>query len=260
MLEVNKLEVVYNQAIMAIQGISVNVPKGNIVGILGTNGAGKTTLLRAISGFLPFEYADITDGRVLFESEEITSRSPHEITQKGIVLVPEREKLFSTLTTYENLKCSSLMKKTQTFSIDMVYEYFPILMSRSSQVAGYLSGGERQMLAIGNALLCQPRLLLIDELSLGLSTLVILNLFEALLRMKNELELTILLVEQNASAALKVSDYAYVMESGRIVFDGTSQKLLAHQDVKEFYLGIKGGKLKSYRDIKQYRRTRRWWG
>jgi branched-chain amino acid transport system ATP-binding protein len=260
MLKVNKAEVVYNRAVMAIQGISMKVLKGDIVVIIGTNGAGKTTLLRAISGFLPSEYAEVTDGEITFEGENITSKPPHEIAQRGVVLVPEREKIFGTLTTVENLKGSILKKEKEIFSIERVYEYFPILKKRSSQVAGYLSGGERQMLAIGSALLCQPRLLLIDELSLGLSALVVVTLMKALIKMKNDLGITILLVEQNAAAALKIADYAYVMETGRIVFDGTPKKLLAHEDVREFYLGIKEGKGKSYRDIKQYRRTRRWWG
>jgi len=260
MLKVNKLEIVYNHAAMAIQGISAKVSKGDIVVMIGTNGAGKTTLLRAISGFLPSEYAEVTDGKITFEGEDITSKAPHEIVNRGIVLVPEREKIFGTLTALENLKGSILKKEKEIFSIERVYEYFPILKKRSSQVAGYLSGGERQMLAIGSALLCQPRLLLIDELSLGLSALVVFALMKALTKMKNDLGITILLVEQNAAAALKIADYAYVMETGRIVFDGPPQKLLANEDVKEFYLGIKEGKQKSFRDIKQYRRTRRWWG
>jgi branched-chain amino acid transport system ATP-binding protein len=259
-LKVNKLEVVYNRAAMAIQGISVKVSGAEIVAIIGTNGAGKTTLLRAISGFLPSEYAEVSDGEITFEREDITSKPPHKIAQKGIVLVPEREKIFATLTALENLKGSILKKEKEIFSIERVYEYFPILNKRSSQVAGYLSGGERQMLAIGSALLCQPKLLVIDELSLGLSALVAFTLMRALTKMKNDLGMTILLVEQNAAAALKIADYAYVMETGRIVFDGTPQKLLAHEDVKEFYLGIREGKQKSYRDVKQYRRTRRWWG
>ncbi|RLG20981.1 ABC transporter ATP-binding protein [Candidatus Micrarchaeota archaeon] len=260
LLEVSKLEVIYNRAVMAIQGVSIKVPKGSIVAILGTNGAGKTTLIRAISGFIPSEYAEITDGTVIFEGEDITSKSPHEIVRRGLVLVPEREKIFTTMTTLENIKSSSLAKKEAIFSLETVYEYFPILKERSSQIAGYLSGGERQMLAIGTALLCQPRLLLIDELSLGLSVQVVSSLIEALKRMKKELGLTILLVEQNAEAALKIADYAYIMETGRVVFDGPPEKLLAHEDVREFYLGIKGGKEKSYKDVKQYRRTRRWWG
>jgi branched-chain amino acid transport system ATP-binding protein len=259
MLEVNKLEVVYNQAAMAIQGVSARVPQKNIVGILGTNGAGKTTFLRAISGFLHSEYAEITDGRVLFEGRDITSLPPHKTNRMGIVLVPERDKTFPTLTTLENVRCS-FSKSDKPFSLEMIYGYFPVLQKRSSQIAGYLSGGERQMLAISSALLCQPRLLLIDELSLGLAQIVIRMLVEVLNRMKNEVGLTILLVEQNAGAALGIADYAYIMETGRVVFDGTPQKLMDHADVKEFYLGVKEGEHKGYREVKQYRRTRRWWG
>ncbi|MEW6669478.1 MAG: ABC transporter ATP-binding protein [Thermodesulfobacteriota bacterium] len=260
MLEVIKLEVVYNQAVMSIQGVSIRVPEGHIVTVLGTNGAGKTTLLRSVSGFLPSEYARISDGRILLDGEEITSLPPHRTARKGIVLVPERNKTFPTMSTGENIRCSFSRNRRGPFTPEAVYGYFPILRNRAAQTAGYLSGGERQMLALGCALLCQPRLLLIDEFSLGLARLVVASLAETLLKMKREQGLTLLLVEQNAAVALGMSDYAYVMETGRVVFDGPPRKLMAHEDVKEFYLGIKDGKKSCYRDVKQYRRTRRWWG
>jgi branched-chain amino acid transport system ATP-binding protein len=260
MLEVIKLEVVYNKAVMSIQGVSIQVPQGKIVTVLGTNGAGKTTLLRAVSGFIPSEYSQITDGRILFAGEDLTSLPPHRLARKGIVLVPERNKTFSSMSTSENIRCSLSRNREGPFTLDAVYEYFPMIRKRASQMAGYLSGGERQMLAIGCALLCQPRLLLIDEFSLGLARVIVTSLAETLLRMRKEQGLTLLLVEQNAAVALKMSDYAYVMETGRVVFDGPPRKLMAHEDVKEFYLGIKDGEKSSYRDVKQYRRTRRWWG
>lgn len=259
-LEVSKLEVLYQSAVMAIQGVSIKVPKANIVAILGTNGAGKTTLVRAISGFLSSEYAEISDGEVRFEGEKLNGMNPYEIARRGIALVPEREKVFPTLTTLENLKSFYSPKERSDFSLETVYEYFPILKERSSQVAGYLSGGERQMLAIGQACLCQPKLLVLDEFSLGLAAPIISQLTETIGRMRDESGLTILLVEQNAIAALSIADYAYVMETGKLVFDGPPQKLLEQEDVREFYLGIRSGEAKSYRDVKQYRRTRRWWG
>jgi len=260
LLKVEKLEVVYNHAIMAIQGVSIEVPEHAIVAVLGINGAGKTTLLRAISGFLPADHAEITDGEIRFAGEVVNGRRPHEMITRGVVLVPERQKVFDTLTVSENLRIARSGKGNRFFPRETLYEYFPVLKERSSQLAGYLSGGERQMLAIGRALLCQPKLLLLDEFSLGLATPIISQLMEVIRRLRDEQGLTVLIVEQNAMAALKIADYGYVMETGRIVFDGTPQKLLAHEDVKEFYLGIKGSKEKSYREVKQYRRTRRWWG
>jgi branched-chain amino acid transport system ATP-binding protein len=257
LLTVNNLEVIYNDAVLAIQGISLKVSQGDIISIIGINGAGKTTLLRAISGFLPSDFAKITNGNVTFSGENISSMTPHRIARKGLVLVPETEKIFATLTTFENMQ-ASVSKKKSIFSseeVEVVFGYLPLLKDKTSQVAGYLSGGERQMLAIGMALLCQPKLLLIDELSMGLSPQAISLITEILLKIRKELGLTILLVEQNASIALKISDYVYVMETGKIVFDGTPEKLLSHEDIKEFYLGVK----KSYKDVKQYRRSRRWW-
>lgn len=259
LLEVNKLEVVYFREIMAIQGVSVKVPEGRIVAILGANGAGKTTTLRAISGFLGLDNAEITDGIVEFQGEKLNGKPPHEIARRGIILIPERDKVFATITVDENLLASQSVGK-QKFSMDDVHNYFPMLKERRRQVAGYLSGGERQMLAIAKGLLCQPKLLLVDELSLGLAPAIVSELMEVLQTIRRDLGITILVVEQNAAATLKIADYGYVMENGRVVFDGTPEKLQQHEDVKEFYLGISGKGVKSYRDIKQYRRTRRWWG
>ena len=259
LLDVSKLEVVYLREIMAIQGVSVKVPEGSIVAILGVNGAGKTTTLRAISGFLGLDNAEITDGVVEFKGERLNGKAPHEIARRGITLVPERDKVFATITVEENLLAPQSGGK-QKFTMEEIHNYFPVLKERRRQIAGYLSGGERQMLAIAQALLCQPEVLLVDELSLGLAPAIISELMNILQALRRDLGITILVVEQNAAATLRIADYGYIMENGRVVYDGTSEKLQNHEDVKEFDLGIGDKGVKSYRDIKQYRRTRRWWG
>ena len=265
LLDVRGLEVVYNRAAIAIQGVSFAVSMGQLVALLGTNGAGKTTTLRAISGFLGSDDAEISDGTVEYAGEMLNGKAPHEVVRRGITLVPEREKIFETLTVEENLESCVFAPGNRALTrravLDQVFHYFPILSERRRQVAGYLSGGERQMLAIGNALLCAPQLLLVDELSLGLAPLVARQLLEILQRLRAELGLTILLVEQNAAAALQIADYGYVMEHGRIVYEGTASRLLEHADIREFYLGFGAeGRARSYRDVKQYRRKRRWHG
>ena len=259
LLQVRQLEVVYNRVATAIQGVSLDVTEGEIVALVGTNGAGKTTTLCAISGFLPSEDVAITDGAITLRGERINGRIPHQLAKAGIILVPEREKVFATLSVQDNLAFAA--REDGAITIDRIPGYFPRLRDRSSQLAGYLSGGEKQMLAIGMALLCRPTLLLIDELSLGLAPIAIKELMERLRQISRELRLTVLLVEQNARAALTVADHGYVMESGRIVFSGKAAELLSHPDVREFYLGGAGqAENRSYRDIKQYRRKRRWWG
>jgi branched-chain amino acid transport system ATP-binding protein len=260
LIKVNKLEVIYHHVSTAIQGVSFNVSKGQIFTLLGANGAGKTTTLRAISGFLRSDNANITDGDILFMGRRLNGYPPHQITNLGIVLVPERNKVFETLTTAENLAIPASKGKEHKQKIEMIYEYFPRLYERREHLGAYLSGGERQMLAIGQALLCSPVALLLDEVSLGLSPALVSQIFRTLAQMKKDLDLTILLVEQNAAVALGVADYAAVMENGRIVFDGRPEKLLAHGDVKEFYLGIRKEAKASYAEVKQYRRSRRWWG
>jgi len=260
MLKVIKIEVVYHHISTAIRGISFELKKGNIFALIGVNGAGKTTTLRAISGFLGIDNASITDGEIYFEGEKLNHLLPHQITRKGIVLVPERNKVFETLSTHENLVVLGGRNSRAKESVERIYEYFPALKNRRNSSAGFLSGGERQMLAMGQALLCFPRLLLIDELSQGLAPLIIIHLLESLIQLKKDFGLTVLIVEQNASVALNIADHAAIMENGRIVFDGSREKLLSHEDVREFYLGIKGNQEKTYRDVKQYRRSRRWWG
>lgn len=256
MLKLEKVEVVYNQLATAITGVTLEVPEGSVTTVLGTNGAGKTTTLNAISGFLGSDDADITDGRILLDGEDITGMAPHRVARLGVSLVPERDKVFETLTVRENLRVS-----TDGGGVDAALESFPRLGDRQHALAGHLSGGERQMLAMGMALASEPRVLLVDELSLGLAPIIVQQLFDDLRRIQQEQGLTVLLVEQNALAALQVADYGYVIEDGHIVFDGTPKKLLEHGDIKEFYLGTgQQSDRKSYRDVKQYRRKRRWWG
>jgi branched-chain amino acid transport system ATP-binding protein len=259
LLEVTQLEVVYNRVATAIQGVSIEVPEGSVVAVVGTNGAGKTTTLRAISGFLPSEEAAITNGTVCLRGERLEHRLPHQLAKKGVVLVPERDKIFATLTVQENLMFAA--RSDAPVTVDRIHAYFPRLRERSTQLAGFLSGGEKQMLAISMALLSKPTLLLVDELSLGLAPIVVKELMQRLQEITRELGLTVVLVEQNAKAALSIADFGYVMESGRVVFSGKANELLSHPDVREFYLGGAGQvENKSYRDVKQYRRKRRWWG
>lgn len=260
LLVVSRLEVVYFHVSTAIQGVSFQISEGQVFALIGANGAGKTTTLRAISGFLGSDHAYITDGEVRFMGERINHLSPYKISSRGIALVPERNKIFETLTIEENLAFSGCRGGDQRETERKIYEYFPRLCERRRKLAGLLSGGERQMLAMGQALLCSPKVLLVDELSLGLAPLLVGRLVETLMQMKDDLSLTILMVEQNASVALGNADYAAVMENGRLVFDGTPEKLIGHKDVREFYLGIHENGEKSYRDVKQYRRSRRWWG
>jgi len=255
-LKVEKLEVTYHRVITAVQGVSLEVPQGAIVALLGNNGAGKTTTLRAISGFLGLDDARVTEGAILYRGERIENRPPHRIARLGVALVPERSKVFENLTVDENLDAAVARRE---FAKQAVYEYFPALAPLRRREAGYLSGGERQMLAIGSALMCSPRLLLIDELSLGLAPLVVQDLVARLRAVRAALGMTLLVVEQNAQVALDMADYGYVMENGHVVLDGAPEKLRAHQDIQEFYLGG-GGARRSYRDVKQYRRSRRWYG
>jgi branched-chain amino acid transport system ATP-binding protein len=259
LLQVEKLEVTYQRVIIAVQGVSLQVPRGALVAILGTNGAGKTTTLRAISGFIGLDDAEVTEGAIHYQGERIEREPPHRITARGIVLVPERSKVFENLAVADNLEAAHRPGAERQRLADQVYQFFPRLAELRRREAGLLSGGERQMLAIGTALMCAPELLLVDELSQGLAPLLVEQLMERLQVIRRGLGMTILLVEQNARMALDVADYGYVMESGRVVLDGTPERLRAHADVAEFYLGGTGAR-RSYRDVKQYRRSRRWYG
>ena len=261
-LAIDKLEVVYQRAITALQGISLGVVRGQLIGILGTNGAGKSTLLRAISGFHGIDDAEVTDGTIRFMGRRIEHDQPHANTRLGIALVPERDKVFPNLTVAENLAVPVGGGRAELRRREaQVFAFFPRLSHLRRRIAGLLSGGERQMLAIASALVCRPELLLVDELSLGLAPAVVEDILTSLVRIRRELPLTMIIVEQNAAVALRVIDYGYVLENGRIVLDGDAARLGDHPDIKEFYLGqSKEGSRRSYRSVKQYRRNRRWYG
>jgi branched-chain amino acid transport system ATP-binding protein len=260
MLEVENLEVTYSRVIVAVQGVSLKVPDHGIVALLGTNGAGKSTTVRAISGFLPVDDAAIGKGTIRFAGQSILGLPPYDIARRGVVLVPERRKIFETLTVEENLRIASHSAAAVSATIEKLFAVFPILAERRKQTSGYLSGGERQMLAISQALLCNPKLLIVDELSLGLAPLLVKELMARILELREKFKLSILLIEQDARSALAIADYGYILEGGRVVYEGTAEKLRGHGDVQEFYLGSGDSARASYRDVKQYRRSRRWWG
>ncbi len=263
LLNVENLGVVYHNVSQAVQGVSLRVYAHQIVALLGTNGSGKTTTLKAVSGFLGIDNARVTEGIIEFRGERIENRPPHAITTKGIALVPEWGKVFENLTVEENLEVCVPAARHRVGKEEMakLLEYFPPLKKARKRVAGYLSGGERQMLSISTALLCKPSLLLVDELSLGLAPVIVDELMGLLKVIRDEQGVTILLVEQNAASALEIADYGYVIENGHIVFAAGARSLLDHKDIQEFYLGQGGRESRtSYRDIKQYRRTRRWYG
>jgi len=260
-LEVENLEVTYSRVIVAVQGVSLQVPANSIVALLGTNGAGKSTSVRAISGFLPVDDAEIKKGTIRFNGQSILGLPPYEVARRGVVLVPERRKIFETLTVEENLRVTGHFGDgAVSADMERLFAIFPVLAERRQQTAGYLSGGERQMLAISQALLCKPKLMLVDELSLGLAPFLVKELMARLRQMREGFNMSILLIEQDAASALAIADYGYIMEGGRIVYEGTADKLRGHTDVQEFYLGSGDSARVSYRDVKQYRRTRRWWG
>lgn len=262
MLQVNNIEVVYSSVILVLKGVSLEVPDGQIIAILGANGAGKTTTLKAISGLLHTELGEITQGNIQLDGERIDDRSPQEISANGIVQVMEGRRLYEHLTTEENLRLGAyLRRKGETRKrLELVYSYFPRLKDLRDKVSGYLSGGEQQMLVIGRGLMAKPKVMLIDEASLGLAPLLIKDVFRIIQWINTDERIAILLVEQNALAALKIATYGYVMENGRVVLDGPKEKLLENEDVKEFYLGFGQTKKKSYKDVKHYKRRKRWLG
>ena len=264
MLSLNNIEVIYNDVILVLKGMSLEVPKGKIIALLGSNGAGKSTTLKAISGLLKQEDGEVTDGSVVFEEQQIDKLDAADVVRRGIFQVMEGRRVFVHLTVEENLIAGSYTRSDrEQVSADMetVYTYFPRLKERRHQVSGYLSGGEQQMLAIGRALMAKPKLIMLDEPSLGLAPLLVKDIFEIIERINREQGTTILLVEQNANIALSVADYAYIMENGRIVLAGSPAELKANADVREFYLGLNEvGKRKSYKDVKHYKRRKRWIG
>ncbi|MEO6570709.1 MAG: ABC transporter ATP-binding protein [Ilumatobacteraceae bacterium] len=262
MLELANVEVVYNDVILVLRGLSIEVPDGQIVALLGANGAGKTTTLRAISGLLQPHKGVITKGTVTYNGDVLNGKKPSDIVLSGITQVMEGRRVFGELTIDENLICGGITVKDRAqtdASYERVMDLFPRLAERRKQVAGYLSGGEQQMLAIGRALMAAPKLLVLDEPSLGLAPKLIEQIRDIIVDI-NKQGTSVLLIEQNAMMALSVADYGYIMETGKIVMDGDGKKLLADDDVKEFYLGLHGdeGGKKSFRDVKHYRRRKRW--
>lgn len=261
MLTLNNIEVIYNDVILVLKGLSFHVEKGSIVALLGANGAGKSTTLKSISGLLKPENGEVTDGTIVYDGKEIQNREPSEIVRDGIFQVMEGRRVFEHLTVEENLLAGGYTVDGATIPhrIDLVYNYFPRLAQRKRQVAGFLSGGEQQMLAIGRALMAQPRLMMLDEPSLGLAPMLVQDIFHIIKRINEEQGTTILLVEQNANIALSIAHYAYIMENGRVVLDGKPNELKENADVREFYLGLtEVGQRKSYREVKHYKRRKRW--
>lgn len=262
MLRINNAEVIYNRVILVLKGLTMEVPEGAIVALLGANGAGKSTTLKAISGLLKSEEGEVSEGTIEFMGEKINNLNPEEIVRKGIFQVMEGRRVFEDMTVEENIVVGGHTRKDSAGfkrDKDLVYDYFPRLRERRNQLSGYLSGGEQQMLAIGRALMARPKLMLLDEPSLGIAPLLVQEIFQLIKKINKEEKTTILLVEQNANVAFSICDYAYIMEGGRIVLNGSTEQLKANEDVKEFYLGMaEGAEKKSYRDLKQYRRRKRW--
>jgi branched-chain amino acid transport system ATP-binding protein len=262
MLGVENLQVVYDRSIEAVRGVSMHVSRGQIVALLGSNGAGKSTILKAISGVLAEERGEVIGGKIEFQNVNLEAYAPDRIVASGLVQVPEGRALFDRLTVEENLLVGGYSRKRtadRSQTLDQIYELFPSIASKRHQTSGYLSGGEQQMVAIGRALMSQPRLLMLDEPSLGLAPRVVEMIFEALVRLNREVGVSVLLVEQNARLALSVASYCFILENGRVVMDGAAESLSTNPDVKEFYLGFsEAGHRKSIREVKHYKRRKRW--
>ncbi len=267
MLRLNNVEVIYSEVILVLRGVSIEVPAGKIVALLGANGAGKTTVLKAVSGLLRAQEGEVTRGSIEFAGQRIDRLPPEDIVRLGIVQVLEGRRLFQHLTVEENLVAGTLARPRNSggssigHDLERVYYYFPRLKDLRRRTSGYLSGGEQQMLVIGRGLMAYPRLMLLDEPSLGLAPLLVQEIFHIIRRINQEAGIPILLVEQNARVALEVAHTAYVMETGRVVLDGPSEQLAQNEDIKEFYLGLTQlGERKSYREVKHYKRRKRWLG
>ena len=259
LLTINNVEVIYDEVILVLRGLSLDVPEGQIVALLGSNGAGKSTTLKAVSGLLPSERGEITDGSITFDGRDITRMDAAERVKSGLSLCMEGRHVFEHLSVHENLVAGAYSRGgAATEDFDLVYTYFPKLGDMRSRVAGYLSGGEQQMLAIGRALMAKPRLLMLDEPSLGLAPLLVQEIFGYIKDLNKDQGITVLVIEQNARRALEVADHAYILEQGRIVLEGPAAELAENPDVKEFYLGLGEGGQKSYRDVKHYKRRKRW--
>jgi branched-chain amino acid transport system ATP-binding protein len=261
-LAVNNIEVIYDHVILVLKGVSLDVPKGGIVALLGANGAGKTTTLKAISNLLHAERGDVTKGSILFEGAEVQDLSPNELVRRGCIQVMEGRQCFAHLTVEENLLTGAFTRRDGKAAIrkdiDLVYSYFPKLAERKESIAGYTSGGEQQMCAIGRALMSRPKMILLDEPSMGLAPQIVEEIFDIVKSLNEKEGVSFLLAEQNTYMALKFARYGYILENGRVVMDGDAKSLAENEDVKEFYLGVSGGRRKSFREGKHYRRRKRW--
>jgi branched-chain amino acid transport system ATP-binding protein len=261
-LTLNNVEVVYDHVILVLKGVSLEVARGGIVALLGANGAGKSTTLKAISNLLHAERGEVTKGSIVFDGEEVKARAPNELVRRGCIQVMEGRHCFEHLTVEENLLTGAYTRRDGGAAIrhdlDLVYSYFPRLRERRNSLAGYTSGGEQQMCAIGRALMSRPKMILLDEPSMGLAPQIVEEIFEIVHRLNEKEGVSFLLAEQNANMALKYARYGYILENGRIVMDGAAKALRENEDVKEFYLGIAEGKRKSFRNAKHYKRRKRW--
>ena len=261
-LVLNNIEVVYSHVILVLKGVSLSVPKGGIVALLGANGAGKTTTLKAISNLLRAERGEVTKGSIVFDGHEVHELSPNDLVQRGCIQVMEGRRCFAHLTVEENLLTGSFTRRDGKGAIaadlERVYAYFPRLKERRNSTAGYTSGGEQQMCAIGRALMSRPKMILLDEPSMGLAPQIVEEIFEIVRDLNEREHVSFLLAEQNTAMALRYARYGYILENGRVVMDGEANALAANEDVKEFYLGISQGRRKSFRDSKHYRRRKRW--
>jgi branched-chain amino acid transport system ATP-binding protein len=261
-LSVNNIEVIYDHVILVLKGVSLSVPTGGITALLGANGAGKTTTLKAISNLLRAERGEVTKGSIVFEGEEVQARSPNELVRRGCIQVMEGRHCFGHLSVEDNLLSGAFTRRDGNAAIradlDLVYDYFPRLKVRRSSQAGYTSGGEQQMTALGRALMSRPKMILLDEPSMGLAPQLVEEIFEIVRKLNEEQGVSFLLAEQNTNIALRYAKYGYILESGRVVLDGAAEALRRNEDVKEFYLGIGGEGRKSFRDVKHYKRRKRW--
>jgi branched-chain amino acid transport system ATP-binding protein len=260
-LMVNNIEVKYHEVILVLKGVSIEIPRGGIVCLLGANGAGKSTTLKSISGLLKVEVGEVTDGAIEFEGVRIDKKHAVDIAKMGIIQVIEGRRVFEHLTVEENLKVGAHLRKSGSVKdgLELVYHYFPRLREKRNEVAGFVSGGEQQMAVVGRALMTEPKLVLLDEPSMGLAPMLIHEIFNILTRLNKEEKISILLVEQNVKLALNVAPYAYMLENGRVVMDDTSERLKQNEDIKDFYLGLsEKGKSKSFAEVKHYKRRKRW--
>ncbi len=261
-LSVNNIEVVYSSVILVLKGVSLAVPKGGIVALLGANGAGKTTTLKAISNLLHAERGEVTKGAIVFDGEQVHRLSPNDLVQRGCIQVMEGRRCFAHLTVEENLMTGAFTRRDGKAAVardlELVYSYFPRLKERRESTAGYTSGGEQQMCAVGRALMSRPKMILLDEPSMGLAPQIVEEIFEIVKNLNGKEGVSFLLAEQNTNMALKYASYGYILENGRVVMDGEAKALRENEDVKEFYLGVAEGKRKSFRDVKHYKRRKRW--